>query len=105
MNNVLYAKYLDQILTKWKKNRSINILGKYLSKHGQYVLTGLRLEDLLKIRISFFGYMFMDIGIVVGSKWDDPPLMKTRKEIIIDEVMKDYQKLITAWWQVTEPKC
>jgi len=30
--------------------------------------------------------------------------MKTRKEIKIEEAWKEYQKLITAGWQVTEPK-
>ncbi len=30
--------------------------------------------------------------------------MKTRKEIKVDAARKEYQKLITAGWQVTEPK-
>ena len=52
----------------------------------------------------FFEYMFVDSGIVVGSNGESPPLMKTRKEIKIDEARKEYQQLITAGWQVTEPK-
>ena len=48
--------------------------------------------------------MFVDSGIVVGSIGESPPLMKTRKEIKIDAARKEYQKLITAGWQVTEPK-
>jgi len=30
--------------------------------------------------------------------------MKTRKEIKREEARMEYQKLITAGWQVTEPK-
>ena len=52
----------------------------------------------------FFEYMFVDSGIVVGAHGDQPPLMKTRKEIKIEDARKEYQKLITAGWQVTEPK-
>ena len=43
---------------------------------------------------KFFDYMF----------GESPPLMKTRKEIKIDDARKEYQLLITAGWQVTEPK-
>ena len=53
---------------------------------------------------KFFEYMFIDSGIVVGSNGELPPLMKTRKEIKIEEARMEYQKLITAGWQVTEPK-
>ena len=53
---------------------------------------------------KFFEYMFIDSGIVVGSNGELPPLMKTRKEIKIEEARKEYQQLITAGWQVTEPK-
>ena len=53
---------------------------------------------------KFFEYMFVDSGIVVGSIDELPPLMKTRKEIKIDAARKEYQKLITAGWQITEPK-
>ena len=53
---------------------------------------------------KFFEYMFVDSGIVVGAYGNQPPLMKTRKEIKIDVARQEYQKLITAGWQVTEPK-
>ena len=53
---------------------------------------------------KFFEYIFIDSGIVVGAHGDKPPLMKTRKEIKIEEARKEYQQLITAGWQVTEPK-
>ena len=53
---------------------------------------------------KFFEYMFIDSGIVVGSNGEAPPLMKKRKEIKIEEARREYQQLITARWQVTEPK-
>ena len=36
----------------------------------------------------FFEYMFIDSGIVVGSNGEAQPLMKTRKEIKIEEARK-----------------
>ena len=53
---------------------------------------------------KFFEYMFIDSGIVVGSLGENPPLMKTRKEIKIDAARKEYQQLISSGWQVIEPK-
>jgi len=53
---------------------------------------------------KFFEYMFINSGIVVGSNGESPSLMKTRKEIGIEDARKEYQLLITAGWQVTEPK-
>ena len=53
---------------------------------------------------KFFEYIFVDNGIVVGTNGESPPLMKTRKEIKIDEACKEYQQLISSGWQVTEPK-
>ena len=57
-----------------------------------------------KNKDKFFEYMFVDSGIVVGSLGENPPLMKTRKEIKIEAARKEYQQLVTAGWQVTEPK-
>ncbi len=48
--------------------------------------------------------MFIDSGIVVRSRGEAPPLIKTRIEIKIDAARKEYQQLITAGWQVTEPR-
>ena len=53
---------------------------------------------------KFFEYIFIDNVIVVGSNGESPAPMKTRKEIKIEEARMEYQKLITAGWQVTEPK-
>ena len=52
----------------------------------------------------FFEYMYIDTGLVVGAHGDNPPLMKTRKEVEIVQARAEYQKLITEGWQVTEPK-
>ena len=57
-----------------------------------------------KDKDKFFEYMFIESGIVVGAMGDQPPLMKTRKEVKIDVARKEYQELITSGWQVTEPK-
>ena len=50
---------------------------------------------------KFFESTFVDSGIVIGSFGENPPLMKTRKEIKIDAARKEYQQLITSGWQVT----
>ena len=49
-------------------------------------------------------YMFIDSGIIVGSLGEKIPLIKTRKEIKIEDAQIEYQYLITSGWQVTEPK-
>ena len=38
--------------------------------------------------------MFIYNGIVLGSLGDKPPLMKTRKEIKIEQAGKEYEQLI-----------
>ena len=53
---------------------------------------------------KFFEYMFIDSRIVVGSNGEAPPLMKVRVEKKLEEARKEYQQLIKAGWQVTEPK-
>tara|TARA_Y100000589_G_C26588579_1_gene401410 strand:+ start:252 stop:359 length:108 start_codon:yes stop_codon:yes gene_type:complete len=35
--------------------------------------------------------VFLDSGIVVGSLGENPPLIRTRKEIKIDAALKEYQ--------------
>ena len=48
--------------------------------------------------------MVHNIFNLVVAYRDKSQLMKTRNEIKIDYARKEYQKLITAGWQVTEPK-
>tara|TARA_Y100000589_G_scaffold317060_1_gene342553 strand:- start:323 stop:574 length:252 start_codon:yes stop_codon:yes gene_type:complete len=49
-------------------------------------------------------YIFIDSGFVVGTLGEKTPLMKTRKEIKIEDALIEYQYLITSGWQVIEPK-
>ena len=53
---------------------------------------------------NFNNFMFIEEGIVMGIHGENPPLMKTRKEIKIEAARKEYQQLITSGWQVTIPK-
>ena len=53
---------------------------------------------------SFYEYMFIDSGLIMGVYGDKPPLMKSREEVKIEEARQIWQKLITAGWQQTEPK-
>ena len=48
--------------------------------------------------------MFVDSEILVGSKGESQPLMKTRKEIKIEKACKESQQLITSGFQETKPK-
>jgi len=52
----------------------------------------------------FNEYMFVDTGLVTGIYGDKPPLMKKRVEIRLEEAREMWQKLITAGWQITDPK-
>ena len=63
-----------------------------------------RFTNNKKNKDKFFEYMFIDSGIVVGDLGEIPPLMKTRKEIKVEQARKEYQKLISTGWQITEPK-
>lgn len=53
---------------------------------------------------SFYEYMFIDSGLIMGVYGDKPPLMKSREEVKIQEARQIWQRLITAGWQQTEPK-
>ena len=49
-------------------------------------------------------YMFIEEGIVMGSHGENPPLMKTRKEMKIDDARLFWKNLINEGWQKTNPK-
>jgi len=49
-------------------------------------------------------YMCIEEGIVMGINGDNPPLMKTRKKILIEEARTLWQKLINEGWQKTNPR-
>ena len=40
----------------------------------------------------------------MGVHGDEPPLMKNRKEVDIEEARRKWQKLITEGWQITNSK-
>ena len=52
---------------------------------------------------KFFEYMFVDTGKIVGILGDEPPLMKTRVSIKIDEAREIYKRLISQGWRETKP--
>ena len=54
-------------------------------------------EDLI-------GYMFIEEGIIMGIHGENAPLMKTRKEIKIEDARLFWKTLINEGWQKTNPK-
>jgi len=54
-------------------------------------------EDLIKS-------MFIEEGIVMGSHGENPPLMKTRREMKIEDARLFWKNLINEGWQKTNPK-
>ena len=54
-------------------------------------------EDLIE-------YMFIEEGIVMGIHGENPPLMKTRKQMKIEEARLFWKNLISEGWQKTNPK-
>ena len=49
-------------------------------------------------------YMFIEEGIIMGIHGEKPPLMKTRKKIVIEEARLLWQKLLNEGWQKTNKK-
>ena len=49
-------------------------------------------------------YMFIEEGIIMGIHGENPPLMKTRKKIFIEEARLLWQKLLKEGWQKTNKK-
>ncbi len=54
-------------------------------------------EDLIKS-------VFIEEGIVMGSHGENPPLMKTRREMNIEDARLFWKNLINEGWQKTNPK-
>ena len=53
---------------------------------------------------DFIEYMFIEEGIVMGMHGENPPLMKTRKEMKIEDARLFWKNLINEGWQKTNPK-
>ena len=49
-------------------------------------------------------YMFIEEGIIMGIHGEKPPLMKTRKKIVIKEARLLWQKLLNEGWKITNKK-
>ena len=49
-------------------------------------------------------YMFIEEGIIMGIHGENPPLMKSRKKIVIEEARLLWQKLLNDGWQKTNKK-
>ena len=49
-------------------------------------------------------YMVIEEGIIMGIHGENPPLMKTRKKIAIEEARLLWQKLLNEGWQKTSKK-
>ena len=49
-------------------------------------------------------YMFIEEGIIMGIHGENPPLMKTRKKILIEEARLLWKKLLSQGWQKTNKK-
>ena len=49
-------------------------------------------------------YMFIEEGIIMGIHGENPPLMKTRKKIFIEEARLLWKKLLNEGWQKTNPR-
>ena len=49
-------------------------------------------------------YIYIEEGIIMGIHGESPPLMKTRKKIIIKEARLLWQKLLKEGWQKTYPR-
>ena len=54
-------------------------------------------EDLIE-------YMLIEEGIVMGSLGENPPLLKTRKEMKIEDARLFWKNLRNEGWQKTNPK-
>jgi len=49
-------------------------------------------------------YMFIEEGIIMGIHGENPPLMKTRKKILIEEARLLWKNLLSQGWQKTNKK-
>jgi len=49
-------------------------------------------------------YMFIEEGIIMGIHGENPPLMKTRKKVVIEDARLLWQKLLSEGWQKTFPR-
>ena len=53
---------------------------------------------------KFIDYMFIEEGIIMGIHGENPPLMKTRKKMNIEEARLFWKNLLEEGWEKTNPK-
>ena len=49
-------------------------------------------------------YMIIEEGIIMGIHGEKPPLMKTKRKIVVEEARILWQKLLSEGWQKTNKK-
>ena len=49
-------------------------------------------------------YMIIEEGIIMGIHGEKPPLMKTKRKIVVEEARLLWQKLLSEGWQKTNKK-
>ena len=64
----------------------------------------IRFYENNKNKDDLIEYMFIEEGIVMGSHGENPPLMKTRREMKIEDARLFWKNLINEGWQKTNPK-
>ena len=57
-----------------------------------------------KYQKDLIEYMFIEEGIIMGIHGENPPLMKTKKEMKIEDARLFWKNLIKEGWQKTNPK-
>ena len=70
-------------------SNSVGVIRFYKKKENE--------EDLIEC-------IFIEEGIVMGSHGEKPPLMKTKKEMKIEDARLFWKNLINEGWQKTNPK-
>ena len=64
----------------------------------------IRFYKKYKNKKDLIEYIFIEEGIVMGSHGENPPLMKTRKEMKIEDARLFWKNLINEGWRKTNPK-
>ena len=57
-----------------------------------------------KNKDNLIEYICIEEGIVMGSHGENPPLMKTRRRMKIEDARLYWKNLINEGWQKTNPK-
>ena len=52
---------------------------------------------------TFFEYMFIESGRILGVLGKEPSLISTREELQVDQVRDKWKKLIAQGWRRTKP--